>query len=56
MTKLSMAVAAVSFAASFVCAFAQAEKIKGKAKDLKKQIESGQTKKAPPATNAPPRK
>ena len=41
MTKLSMAVAAVSFAVSFVCAFAQAERIKGKARDLKKQGESG---------------
>jgi hypothetical protein len=53
MTKLSFAVAAVSFVASFACAFAQAEKIKGKAKDLKKQVESGQTNKAPATTNAP---
>ena len=51
MTKLSVAVAIVSFAASFACAFAQAEKIKGKAKDLKKQVESGQAKKG--STNAP---
>lgn len=39
--------------ASAVCLFAQAEKVKGKAKDLKKQIESQQTNQVGKATNAP---
>jgi hypothetical protein len=38
---------------SAVCLFAQAEKVKAKAKDLKKQVEGQQTNQVGKATNAP---
>ena len=50
--KLRIVSAAV-VVASAVCLFAQAEKVKGKAKDLKKQFESQQTNQVGKATNAP---
>jgi len=37
-------------------AFGQAEKIKAKAKEVKRNVESGQTNKAPVTTNAPAKK
>ena len=50
--KTRIFILAVSFA--FVLPlFAQAEKIKGKAKDLKRSIEAGQTNKPPVPTNPP---
>ena len=46
----------IILASLLVCAlglFAQAEKVKAKAKDLKKQVEEGQTNRAGIKTNAP---
>ena len=47
-------VPAVLVLASAVCLFAQAEKVKGKAKDLKKQVETQQTNQVDKAN--PPKK
>ena len=55
MKNLKAALIVVACVTSFACAFAQAEKIKGKAKDLKKNIEAGQTNNAG-KTNAPAKK
>ena len=50
--KTRIVVLAVGFA--FVLPlFAQAEKVKSKAKDLKRSIEAGQTNKPPVPTNPP---
>jgi cell division protein FtsL len=49
-------VSAMLVLASAVCLFAQAEKVKGKAKDLKKKIEAQQTNQVGVATNAPVKK
>ena len=48
-------VSAVLVLASAVCLFAQAEQVKGKAKDLKKKIETQQTNQVGTVTNAPPK-
>jgi hypothetical protein len=55
MKHLKVVLIVVACVTSFACAFAQAEKIKGKAKDLKKNIEAGQTNGAG-KTNAPAKK
>ena len=55
MKHLKVVLIVVACVTSFACAFAQAEKIKGKAKDLKKNIEAGQTNNGA-KTNAPAKK
>jgi hypothetical protein len=45
----------IVFLASTACLVAQAEKVKSKARDLKRNIEAQQTNSAPAKTNAPPR-
>ena len=55
MTKLSMAVAAVSFAASFVCAFAQAERIREKIRGDKRRLEPGGPDRKPPPPEGEPK-
>ncbi|HMJ92105.1 MAG TPA: hypothetical protein VK530_19950 [Candidatus Acidoferrum sp.] len=52
MKNFKIVLAVLVCVATATCAFAQAEKIKGKAKDLKKNIEAGQTN-APAKTNSP---
>jgi hypothetical protein len=42
--------------ATAVCLFAQAEQVKGRAKDLKKKIEAQQTNQVGTVTNAPPKR
>ena len=54
MNKLIVLTIAGLLLAFSTVTFGQAEKVKGKAKNLKRQVESGQTNKAP-ATNSPPR-
>ena len=54
MKKIGIALAVV-FAASSVLVFAQAEQVKKRAKDLKRDVETKQTN-GVPATNAPARK
>jgi hypothetical protein len=49
-------VSAVLVLVSALAVLAQAERIKGKAKDLKRDIESKQTNKVNVATNAPAKK
>ena len=51
MIKLVSAAAALAVVLVAVNAFAQAEGVKSRAKDLKKKVEGGQTQ--TPATNAP---
>jgi hypothetical protein len=55
--KLNRFVAVITLiAVSSTLVLAQAERIKGKAKDLKRDIESKQTNRVSVATNAPVRK
>jgi hypothetical protein len=49
-------VSALLVLASTLVLFAQAERVKSKAKDLKRNIEAGQTNKAGGVTNTPAKK
>ncbi len=55
MKNLKVVLIVVACVTSFVCAFGQAEQVKKRAKDLKKNVEAGQTNGAA-NTNAPAKK